>query len=217
MGEFVFLTYGETGESDEVGSPARVSHHTGANFQTRNLDAIIVRFVRSELAALKGERIPDDDWMEAGPPGGGEDREGVLKKAFEEGVRRLLDFTLVPIEPKTPVAVMPIEVAAPELKAAAETCESHLLLAVSASPAFSVVERGEHLRQILSEQALGLTGAIDESQATRVGKIMGVKLLVFSKLNPGTPQPEVLIKLVRAETGEVLAVSLLKLAPELVR
>ena len=217
MAQFVFLTYGETGDSDETGSPARVSHHTGANFQARDLDAIIVRFVKSELMALKGVTVPDDDWTEAAPPGGGEDREVVLKKAFDDGGRRLLDFTLVPIEPKTPVVVMPVEVTAPELKAAAETCESHLLLAVSSSPSFRVVERGERLRQILSEQALGLTGVMDEAQAPKVGKVMGAKLLVFSKLTPGTPQPEVLIKLVRAETAEVLAVSLLKLAPELVR
>jgi len=217
MGEFVFLTYGESGDSDEAGSPARVSHHTGANFQTRNLDAIIVRFIRSELMALKGERIAEDDWMEAGPPGGGEDREVVLTKVFADGVRRLLDFTLVPIQSKTPVVVMPIEVTAPSLKAAAETCESHLLLAVSSCPAFQVVERGKDLRQILSEHALGLTGAVEESQAPQVGKIMGAKLLVFSKLTEGTDRPEVLIKLVRTETAEVLAVSLLKLAPELVR
>jgi Mg-chelatase subunit ChlD len=215
MAQFVFLTYGETGDSDEAGSPARVSHHTGANFQTRDLDAIIVRFVKSELLALKGEAVREDDWMEAGPPGGGEDREVVLKKAFDGGVQRLLDFTLVPIEPKTPVALMPMEVPAAALKAAAESFESNLLLAISSSPAFKVVERGKNLRQILGEQALGLTGAVDEAQAPAVGKLVGAKLLVFSKITRGAGGFEVLVKLVRAETAEVLAVSLLKLAPEL--
>jgi len=39
---YVFLTYGEKGES-EGGAPGSVSHHTGENFQTDKLEAIINR------------------------------------------------------------------------------------------------------------------------------------------------------------------------------
>ncbi len=208
MGQFVFLTYGETGES-EGGTATSVSHHTGDNFQTRNLDAIIVRFVRAELAALTGRTLAEDDWMEAGPPRAGENRDAVLGKLFDEGVRRLLDFSMAPVAPKTPVAVLPVD-APKDWTAAAERVESQLLLAVARHPAFALVERSKDLRQVLGEQALGLTGAVDEAGAAKVGKLVGAKLLVLSRLTPGEDRPDLLLKLVKAETAEVLAVSLLK-------
>jgi len=44
---YVFLTYGEKGES-EGGKPGSVSHHTGENFQTDKLEAIIIRKVKED-------------------------------------------------------------------------------------------------------------------------------------------------------------------------
>lgn len=213
MGRFVFLTYGETDES-EGGTRTSVSHHTGANFQTRNLDAVIVRFVRRELAAIEGKDLPDEDWLETSP-GERFDREKVLDELFAEGIRRLLDFSTVPLERATPTAVMPMLVEEEKLKAGAELLEHRLLLAVSRHPAFRMVERSD-LRQVLEEQALGLTGVIEPEKAAKVGVVIGAKLLVVSRLTPGKPRHEVVLKLVRVETAEILAVSLLKVSPELV-
>lgn len=214
-GQFVFLTYGETGESDG-GTPTSVSHHTGSNFQTRNLDAIIVRFVRSELAALSGAELAGDDWMEAAAPdAGGEDRDAVLLKLFDEGVRRLIDFSMLPLVARTPLAVLPTQ--APDgRKAAAEKIEQQLLLAVARHPAFMLVERTD-LRQVLHEQAIGLTGVVSEADAAKIGRLLGAKALVLSRLSTAGGRDEILLKLVRTETGEVLAVSLLKSDLELLR
>ncbi len=44
-GTYIFLTYGERGES-EGGVAGSVSHHTGANYQTDRLEAIIIRLAR---------------------------------------------------------------------------------------------------------------------------------------------------------------------------
>ncbi len=52
-GKFIFLTYGETGNSSGSGTaddPGKVSHHTGANYTSRNLDDIVVDNVRNELS-----------------------------------------------------------------------------------------------------------------------------------------------------------------------
>jgi Mg-chelatase subunit ChlD len=214
MGQFVFLTYGETDESGG-GTRTSVSHHTGANWRTRNLDAIIVRFIRSELAALRGETLREDDWLETDPSAGA-DRDIVLATLFDDGVRRLLDFSLMKLEPGTPTAVLPLLTQARDMKTAAEVLENRLLLAVARHPAFRLVERRD-LRQVLEEQKLSLTGAVNEADAVKVGKIVGAQLLIVPSLTPGKTKHELLLKLVRVETSEVLALSLLKIAPELTR
>ena len=51
-GKFIFLTYGETGESSGSDAPedkGKVSHHTGANYNSRSLDDIVVDNVRQEI------------------------------------------------------------------------------------------------------------------------------------------------------------------------
>jgi hypothetical protein len=49
------MTYGETGESSGAGTttdPGLVSHHTGANYNSRNLDDIVVDNVKREIYYL---------------------------------------------------------------------------------------------------------------------------------------------------------------------
>jgi len=214
MGQYVFLTYGETDES-EGSTRISVSHHTGANWRTRNLDAIIVRFVRSELAALRGETLREDDWLETDPAAGA-DRDVVLTELFDDGIRRLLDFSPMKLETGTPAAVLPLLAPSRDMKTAAEVLESRLLLAVARHPAFRLVERKD-LRQVLEEQKLSLTGAVNEADAVKVGKIVGARLLIVPSLTPGKTRHELLLKLIRVETSEVLALSLLKISPELTR
>lgn len=47
--EFIFLTYGETGNSDGSGI-GKVSHHTGTNYQPRKLDNLITELIRKEAS-----------------------------------------------------------------------------------------------------------------------------------------------------------------------
>jgi Mg-chelatase subunit ChlD len=55
MAPYVFLTRGERGDMD--GSPSTVSHHVGPNFVTENLETIVVRVVKDELAPLSQKLI----------------------------------------------------------------------------------------------------------------------------------------------------------------
>lgn len=51
-GRFIFLTYGETGESEGTGTEddkGKVSHHTGSNYESRSLDDIVVDNVKREI------------------------------------------------------------------------------------------------------------------------------------------------------------------------
>ena len=54
--KYIFLTYGETGES-EGGIPGSVSHHTGANYQTDKLEAIIIRLAKEELSHVTDQPL----------------------------------------------------------------------------------------------------------------------------------------------------------------
>jgi len=103
MGLFVFLTYGETGESDG-GTPSSVSHHTGENWQARNLDAIIVQSIQRELAHLSAEppRAPEDYF--AAVPAEGKKSNAVLDELFGECVRQLVDYSQERLEKSTPTA-----------------------------------------------------------------------------------------------------------------
>ena len=59
-GKYIFLTYGEEGES-EGGRPGSVSHHTGSNFQTDKLEAIIIHFAKEELSHLSEIEVIEDE------------------------------------------------------------------------------------------------------------------------------------------------------------
>ncbi len=60
QGRYIFLTYGERGES-EGGKEGSVSHHTGANFQTDKLESIIIRFAKEELAYLTDQPLEEGE------------------------------------------------------------------------------------------------------------------------------------------------------------
>lgn len=71
---------------------------------------------------------------------------------------------------------------------------------------FKVVER-EKLLALENEQVLGMTGVVDEKMAAKAGKVLGVDALILGKVTPhlGQGKIAVLYRVVKAETGEILA------------
>ncbi len=92
--KYIFLTYGEEGES-EGGAPGSVSHHTGANFQTDKLEAIIIRFAKEELAYVSDQPLEaEEDYFQASRVE--EEQKGeTLEKLFGMAVSQLIDYSLV--------------------------------------------------------------------------------------------------------------------------
>ncbi|MDI6740808.1 MAG: VWA domain-containing protein, partial [Candidatus Edwardsbacteria bacterium] len=214
MGQFIFLTYGETGEVSGGGT-ARVSHHTGSNFQTENLDAIIVRIIKQELAHYGDGTIePDQEYFET-IVSTGVDKEDVLKELFAEGIRQLLDYSIVRIDAATPAAVMPVTFSDEGLRPFAEVLEDKIVLNLAPLKAFRLLERKD-LRQIMEEQKLSLTGAFDDTKTIEVGKLIGAKALILPKLHRGKDKLELYLKLVKVETGEIMSITLLKLDESLI-
>ena len=58
---------------------------------------------------------------------------------------------------------------------------------VNGSPYFSVIER-EALKKILQEQRLHLTGAVDETTAVKVGKLIGADGIIFGTVTQNTTE-----------------------------
>lgn len=207
--KYIFLTYGEEGES-EGGQPGSVSHHTGANYQTDKLEAIIIRFAREELANLTDQPFdPEQDYFQAQKLDD-EEREETLKKLFEMALSQLIDYSSFNLASEIRVAVLPITAMSEELAPTAEYFTEQLILSLDSSESlreiFRQVERKD-LQSILTEMELQLSGLAEESQAARVGAILGAEVLIIGKLYLKDERYELFLKLLRVENGEILSVT----------
>jgi hypothetical protein len=209
MAPFVFLTYGESGDSE--GSPSTVSHHVGSNWVAENLDAIIIRMVKVELAhySPKGAQPREDFFVaENNPDVAAAD---VLEDLFRQSVKQLVDYCVLRIDPRTPTVVLPIKFKGKKLKVPSERLENRLALSLVQSGKFQLVEKKDlpDLIKTLSDQ---YSLKYDGDKVAEMGKLIPAKLAVFSHIGGGDRnQVEMLIKLVRLETGEILSLSLLKI------
>jgi hypothetical protein len=207
--KYIFLTYGETGES-EGGEPGSVSHHTGANYQTDKLEAIIIRFAKEELANVLGQPLEgEEDYFQATRVET-EEREETLDKLFTMAVSQLIDYSTFHLPPETPASVLPLSPASPELNLHAEYFTEQLALSFSRGAEvrkiFRILER-QDLQKILDELELQLSGLADEKQAARVGALLGAQVLVIGNLYAKGRSYELFLKLLRVETGEVLSIT----------
>jgi curli biogenesis system outer membrane secretion channel CsgG len=112
--------------------------------------------------------------------------------------------------------VLPLAPGDGKLKAAAEQIEDRILLALAKAPSFQVVERRD-AQSLLDELRRSGSDLFDSDQSAKVGKMLGARLALISKLTPKQDRLEVFMKLVRVETGEVLSMAMLKLDPALLK
>jgi Mg-chelatase subunit ChlD len=206
QGKYIFLTYGEAGESSG-GKEGSVSHHTGSNFSTDKLEAIVIKFVREEIARQSDKPIEAESAYSDARKIDDETREDTLSKLFAQALQDLSDYSSLRLAPDSKLAVMPLAAAqgsADGTPAQAEYFGSQLSLAASKSKLFTVVERGD-LQSVLGELELQLSGLADEGNAAKAGRILGADLLVTGTVFRGAERYEIFLKLLRVETAEVLS------------
>lgn len=210
MAPFVFLTYGESGDSE--GSPSSVSHHVGSNWVAENLDAIVVRMIKVELShyAASGAPPREDFFVADHRP---EQRsDDVLQDLFSQSIRQLVDYCVFRIEPRTPTVVLPVKSDTRKLGATAERLHRRLALSLGRTPSFQLVEAGEDLPRLLETISRQFSRKYDDKKVAELGKLVPAKLAVFSQVDRAkSGRVEMLIKLVRLETGEILSLSLLRI------
>jgi Mg-chelatase subunit ChlD len=203
--KYIFLTYGESGES-EGGKPGSVSHHTGSNWQAEKLEAIIIRFVKEEVAYLSDTPLEVDESYFTAQKVDDESREETLEKLFTEAIGNLLDYSSLRIKPETPVAILPVVASGDGMGATAEYFTENLSLAAAGIRRFTLVERKD-LQNILAELELQLSGLIDEASAARLGGFLGAEVLVSGTLYRRADRYELFMKLVRVSSSEILSVA----------
>lgn len=202
---YIFLTYGERGES-EGGAPGSVSHHTGANFQTDKLEAIIIRFVKEEVAHFGGDRLEGADDYYSARPIDEESREETLAKLFREAMGSLADYSTFRVTPETACAILPVQAVTGDLAPTAEYFGERLAMASTELKRWRTVERKD-LQKVLAELELQLSGLADETKAAEVGRLLGAELLVAPTLYRRGEEYELFLRLVRVSTAEILAVT----------
>jgi len=214
---YIFLTYGEKGESDG-GTETSVSHHTGSNFQTDKLEAIIIRFTREELAYLGDVPLQADDPYFDAKKIRGEDRDATLSKLFGETLQNLADYSSWSVGKDTRAVFLPIGVAeadsTADLRRQAEYFGESLLLSAMTTRPFIIVERKD-LQKLTDEQTLQYSGYVDDETAVRLGAYLGGEVMVTGRLYEKAGQYELFLKLLRVETAEILSVSRAKLSRDL--
>ena len=202
MGEYVFITQGEVGDSE--GGTGEASHHVGANYSAENLDQAIVRIVRRELSYLTETPKDFDTTIVAT---GDKTMPGahLLAPAVAEAVRQLADYSSLKLGSKTRVAIAPVTCADAKLKSTAEYLTDQMILSASRNAFFNVVERD--LTALTQEMKLQLSNLVDASAAVPIGKMLGAEVLIVSKLAVKASNAELFARLIRVETGEVLSVA----------
>lgn len=211
--KYIFMTYGEQGES-EGGSEGSVSHHTGSNYQTDKLEVIIMRFARDELKNISGKDAAIDDEHFTAVKIGSEKREETLNKLFSMAANQLVDYSSIKVPEGTPASVLPLAASDKSLKINAEYFTEQLVLSLSKSSRFKLVER-KGLQGIMKELELSMTGLVDENNAAKVGKFLGAKMLLTGKLYRKSGKFELFLKLLRVETAEVLSMTKARIDPDL--
>ncbi len=212
-GKYIFLTYGERGES-EGGKPGSVSHHTGSNFNAENLESIIIRFAKEELAQVSDMTISEETpWFEANAIDD-ESRHETLKKLFQKSIQELVDYSSLSLQLKTTIAALPFEYSFESQANNAEYFYEQLILALSKTELFRMTERKD-LQQITREIGLKLSGLTENDQAAKVGEFIGAEMLINGKLYFKDNRYEIFLKLLRVETAEVLSITRVRIDPKL--
>jgi hypothetical protein len=211
--KYIFLTYGEKGES-EGGAPGSVSHHTGANYQTDKLEAIIIRLAKEELSHLTDQPLEEGEEYFEAVKVEEEKREETLKKLFDSAISQLADYSTYRLEKNVPTAALPLVPADKSLALNAEYFYDQLIMAVASHPLYKGVERKD-LQKILDELELALSDLSDESRAPRIGRMLGAEIMITGKLYQRRETYELFMKLLRVETGEILSASIAKIHRDL--
>ena len=208
-GKYIFLTYGEQGES-EGGTAGSVSHHTGSNFQTDKLEAIIIRFAKEELSYLTDQPIEEGEPYFVAQKIDTEEREETLNRLFSMALDQLIDYSTIKVDQNTPTALIPLIARENKFGIDAEYFSERLLQQTIRHSKFRVVER-EDIQSILDELKLQLSGLTDNTQAVKVGELMHADLLLSGTLYRRADEFELFLKLLRVESGEVLSLTKAKI------
>lgn len=174
---YIFLTYGEKGESD---SPeAKVSHHTGANYEVALLDTLIVRMIRRELSYLvepgliREEEIPTPVQVNAAEV---TERIHNLVEQVHHQIRKQL-------EEQPLIAIFPLHYEPPKrFRNVAEYIKDSVEQEMKYLKC-RLLERDE-LKRAIRERMIAAGNTLDDEQISEISKIEGADIFLTGKIYP---------------------------------
>jgi len=213
-GKYVFLTAkGESGENDG-GRPDAVSHHTGSNWNSERLETALLRLAREDIAAqFEVPPVDSAGWFEAHSDDA-VPRDSVLNSLFLQAFQELREFSPLPLPDTLRLGVLPVSPADSSLSPQAAWLGQILSISLSRSGRVRVVERG-NLGDVLREQALQGSGAVDPATVSGTGKLLGADVLLVSALHARGGDRELVLKLLKVSTGELLSATRARIAQSL--
>ena len=211
--KYVFLTYGEKGES-EGGRPGSVSHHTGENFNTEKLDVIIIQFVKEELKSFNDIEVEIKDEYFIATKIDNEKSEITLESLFTQAFSQLVDYSTIKLDHNVPTAISPLLSNSSSCAVNAEYFYDHMMLALASNETFLATERKD-LQPVLDELKFQLDELSDDENAAELGKFLGADLLISGKLYKKNDHYEIIIKLMNVETIEILSITKVRIDKDL--
>lgn len=202
-GEFLFLTYGEKGESDGTGT-GKVSHHTGDNYESHNMDDLVVGIVKREIL----NQMPGN--LAAGAE--------VRPRTQENYLRIRMDNLWIQIKKQLdefmkdkPVAILPhLKTSESRLDTLARFLQDISTVSLVESQKIPLVER-ERLEEILSERKLSLTGLIDSQDYDQLGFLAGANVIFLGELSYTGMDRVVFMRAVKTNDSRIVAAARIRL------
>lgn len=195
-GEFIFLTYGETGESS--GSQiAKVSHHTGSNYQPRKLDNLITGLIKKEAAyqfdisnpiTVENKKIIIEEYSDIRVKSLYKQIFSQLKELKIENVNIGLSDFLIDETVSNDISDYLIDLS-----------ESELL---NYKDKYKIIERNR-IREIIEEQKIALSGLIKGE--IKIGQLEDCNFLIVGKVYKVGSTEIISVKALEVETGEIKA------------
>ncbi|OHD54045.1 MAG: hypothetical protein A2Y33_10020 [Spirochaetes bacterium GWF1_51_8] len=206
-GKFIFLTYGEKGESEGGGKPedpGMVSHHTGANYQSRSLDDIIVDNVKSEIYNLADQGLVAQLKKEYDYKNFTDE----IYRRIDNALQQIMKQTAGVASEKKSVMILPPDIEEEDLK----PLSSHIVTVtediIIKAKYMTVVER-QKMEAILGEIKLKLAEVVEGSD--EIKQLTGADMILASKIYYIGGTRVYYAKLIDASNGEVIASALVKL------
>ncbi len=204
-GQFVFLHYGESGESEGKGTtedPGKVSHHTGSNYNARRLDDIVVDIVSGELGYL----TPRAKIVRTFPQP--KEQAELLDLRMDNLLRQVV-VTMMPPAGKS-IVLAPFSVADPTLGELAEYLWESALEKLPSCTDASIIER-QRIADLLKEKAISLSGLTEDQPAVDVGKMLNADYMILSNLHFLGAMRLCHMRLVDCATGAVVRAARVRL------
>lgn len=202
-GEFIFLTYGEEGESEGTGK-GKVSHHTGDNYESHDLDDLVVNIVRKEISyQLPVSRIAYVDMHPRYQANYLIIRMNNLWKQIGKQVGEFLD--------DKPVGILaPFEISETRLDTLARFLQEISVVSLIESQSISLVER-DRLEELLDERRLALTGLLETKDYDEIALLSGANVIFLGKVEYAGVDRVVFMRAVKTSDSQIIGAARIRL------